>query len=273
MTTTRRPRGKAKGKGKGKDAPDLAGSGPIGSVDALYAIEHAGDRRRATARLRRALVDAEPGPLTLQVVFALVRLADAQSARPLGALTERLHGSPRAIVESCALLAQNDVAALLARCAADPLVSRFSPIACCHAPRPLPDGARLFSLYIEELRRAASLQGASAYRAFLGDVAEAAFRQIACGASPDQLLGDAGCGFFVDAITAELPGTTDFLAARGMVWLLGVLEPADDTARSAIERARTRFRNADFAEECRRILAGEPWPPLPHPTVPPERAS
>ena len=247
--------------GRRRDVPDLAGSGPIPTLEALAAIRGASDRRRVTARLRRALTQAEPGPLTMQVVFALVHLADAQSARALLSLCERLTGPCRAIVETCALLVQQNYAALAERMKSDPLIGRFSPVAFGHDPKIPAEAANLFTLWIEQLRRGATLQGASVYRAFLGDVAEAAYRQIARGANPDRLLGEEGRGFFIDAITAELPGTTDFLAARGMAWLLGVLQSNDDTARSAIERARVRFRNADFAEDCRRILAGEPWPP------------
>ncbi len=244
-----------------REPPDLAGSGPIPTRDALFAIEQAGDRKRATARLRRALVDARPGPMTMQIVFAEVRLGDAQSARAMTVLAQRLDGPARAVVESCALIVRGDYATLGARIASDPLIGRFSPIAFCHAPRVTLAGPTLFGRWIELLRRGVSGQGASVYRSFLGDVAEAAFRQIVRGADPQGLLGDAGVTFFIDAIIAELGGTTDFLAARAMVWLLGVLGPTDETARSTIERARLRFRNADFAEDCRRILAGEPWPP------------
>ncbi len=244
-----------------RELPDLAGSGPLRTTDAVAAIRQAADRRRATARLRRALAAAEPGPVTMQVVYALLQLADAESARVMGAFADRLEGPPRAIVESCALLVRGAYDELATRIDSDPLIARFSPLAFCQLPRRIAEAPPLFARWIEQLRRGASGQGASVYRAFLGDVAEAAYRQIARGADPTTLLSEEGCGFFVDSITAELPGTTDFLAARGMVWLLGVLEPTDDTARSAIERARARFRNADFHEECRRILAGEPWPP------------
>ena len=51
------------------------------------------------------------------------------------------------------------------------------------------------------------------------------------------LLGDAERGTLLDTTTFELPGTSDFLAARSMVWLLGALAPPDDAAVAAIERA------------------------------------
>ena len=77
------------------------------------------------------------------------------------------------------------------------------------------------------------------------------------------LLGEGGRGFLLDSICAELPGTTDFLAARGMVWLAGTLEPTDDSVRSAIERARSRFRDPAFSADCEAILAMRAWPPPP----------
>jgi hypothetical protein len=48
-----------------------------------------------------------------------------------------------------------------------------------------------------------------------------------------------------------------------MAWLLGALEPDDETARAAIERARDRFRDLEFQADCEAMLTGRPWPPPP----------
>jgi len=104
----------------------------------------------------------------------------------------------------------------------------------------------------------------SAHRTFLGDVSEAAFRALQNGAGAEALLAG-GRSSLVDLIVAELPGTTDFLAARGMVWLAGALAPEDDAVKSAIERASSRFHDESFVADCRAILEGNPWPPPPPP--------
>jgi hypothetical protein len=46
-----------------------------------------------------------------------------------------------------------------------------------------------------------------------------------------------------------------------MAWLLGALEPHDETTRAAVERARDRFRDAEFQADCEAMLTGRPWPP------------
>ncbi|HEX8950961.1 MAG TPA: hypothetical protein VF945_03900, partial [Polyangia bacterium] len=81
------------------------------------------------------------------------------------------------------------------------------------------------------------------------------------GAPAAELLADADRGFLLDTLCAELPGTTDFIAARGMAWLLGALAADDDTVRAAIERARDRFRDPEFQADCEAMLTGAPWPP------------
>src|SRR5207302_4669740 len=98
----------------------------------------------------------------------------------------------------------------------------------------------------------------------VGDVAEAAFRSLQHGAQATALLDDDDRELLVDSLCAELPGTTDFIAARGMAWLLGALQPGDETARAAIERARDRFRDPEFQADCDAMLTGAPWPPRPH---------
>ena len=126
----------------------------------------------------------------------------------------------------------------------------------------MPDGApALFAAWIATLRREASRLGVTALRAFVGDVAEAAFRSLQHGARAETLLGDADRELLVDTLCAELPGTTDFVAARGMAWLLGALQPGDETARAAIERARDRFRDPEFQADCDAMLTGGAWPP------------
>ena len=123
------------------------------------------------------------------------------------------------------------------------------------------DAPSLFAAWMAVLRREAPRLGVTALRAFVGDVAEAAFRSLQHGSSIEALLGDADREILVDTMCAELPGTTDFIAARAMAWLLGALQPDDETARAAIERARDRFRDPEFQADCEAMLTGGAWPP------------
>ena len=126
----------------------------------------------------------------------------------------------------------------------------------------VPAGApALFAAWVATLAKRRRTLGVTALRAFVGDVAEAAFRSLQHGADAESLFGDGDRGFLVDTLCAELPGTTDFVAARGMAWLLGALQPDDDAARAAIERARDRFRDPEFQADCEAMLTGAPWPP------------
>ena len=244
---------------------ELDGDGPIRSLPHLEAVvrspEHGGDRAHAIARLRRAVDKGDVGVHTMQAVHGLVRLGAAEAAPELRALAARLTGSPAAIVRAAAFLVEYRLADLAREAAADPMLARHSPQPYLHLPR-VPDGAPLlFATWRTELGRGASRLGSTAFRAFLGDVAEAAFRSLQHGADPTVLLGPDGSAFLTDTICAELGGTTDFLAARGMSWLLGALAADDDSARAAVERARARFRDPEFQADCAAILNGLPWPP------------
>ena len=207
----------------------------------------------------------DPGVGTLQAVFGLVRLArrrrgrrSRRARRAAGRLARRHRARRRALV-------------------ADRVERRSPPPSpttpCSRAParrptctrRSVPDGApALFAAWIATLRREAPRLGVTALRAFVGDVSEAAFRSLQHGARAETLLGEADRALLVDTLCAELPGTTDFVAARGMAWLLGALQPDDETARAAIERARDRFRDPEFQADCEAMLGGGVWPPPQH---------
>jgi hypothetical protein len=240
---------------------ELDADGPVRSLAHLEAVVRSGDRARAVGRLRRAVVAGDVGVQTLQAVLGLVRLEAREGADDLRALAARLGGSPGAIARAAAFLVEDRAADLAQALGDDPMLARHSPQAYLPLPR-VPDGASLlFTAWLGELVRSSTQLGVTAYRAFLGDVAEAAFRSLQHGIAVELLMDAHGRAFFVDSMCAELGGTTDFLAARGMAWLLGALEPDDDTARAAIERARARFRDADFQADCEAILSGKPWPP------------
>ncbi len=160
-------------------------------------------------------------------------------------------------------LTRMTAAGLAAAMAADAILAHHSPQAYLHLPTPPADAALCFAAWVTALRRDSTQSGVTALRAFLGDVAEAAFRSLQHGVAAGTLLEPADRAFLVDVICAELPGTTDFVAARGMAWLLGALEPDDETARAALERARGRFRDVEFQADCEAMLTGQPWPPPP----------
>jgi hypothetical protein len=201
-----------------------------------------------------------PGVRTMEAVAGLLRAHDSDAAADLETLADRLGGSPGAIARAAGYLVSDRVTDLITAAKADPLLSRHSPQAYWHLRTVPPDAPLLFSLWLDDLQRSNAMLGVTAFRAYLGDVSEAAFRAIQHGASADALLGDSGRTYLVDAICAELGGTTDFLAARGMVWLIGALAPGDDAARAAIERASGRFRDPSFQSDCAAILDGEKWP-------------
>jgi hypothetical protein len=242
---------------------ELAADGPPRSLAHLEAIVRCNDRPAAIARLRGLVQRGVPGVMTLQAVFGLLRLAAREAAPDLDALGVRLGGSPGAIAHAAAFLVADDAAGLAAAVRGNEVLAHHSPQAYLQLPV-LPTGApQLFSAWIAALRRDATGVGVTALRAFLGDVAEAAFRSLQHGSTADQLLAPADRAFLADTLCAELPGTTDFVAARGMAWLLGALEAGDETARAAIERARDRFRDAEFQADCEAILTGQSWPPPP----------
>jgi hypothetical protein len=242
---------------------ELAGEGPCRSLAHVEAVARANDRPRAVERLRRAITGGEAGAVTMQAVAGLTRLHAAEAADELRALGGRIGGSPGAIARAAAFLVEDRAEALAAELASDPLLARHSPQAYVQLVRAPIGAPALFTAWIGELARASSHAGVTSYRTFLGDVAEAAYRTLQHGVEAETLLGESGRSFLLDAICAELPGTTDFLAARGMAWLVGTLEPTDDTVRSAIERARARFRDPAFSADCDAMLAMRAWPPPP----------
>jgi hypothetical protein len=242
---------------------ELAADGPCRSMAHVEAVARANDRPRAVARLRRAVVAGEPGAVTMLAVAGLIRLHDPESAEDLRALGVRIGGSPGAIARAASFLVADRAEALAAELAADPLLARHSPQAYLQLTRVPAHAETLFTAWLAALEHASTAAGVTSYRAFLGDVSEAAFRTLQHGVTAESLLGETGGGFLLDAICAELPGTTDFLAARGMAWLAGTLEPSDDTVRSAIERARARFRDPAFSADCDAMLAMRAWPPPP----------
>lgn len=240
---------------------ELDADGPPRSLAMLEAILRCGNREAAVARLRRIVRRGDPGVGTLQAVFGLVRLHARDAGADLDALGARLGGSPGAIARAAAALVGDRVEMLAAAVADDATLAHASPQPYLHQPH-VPDGApALFAAWIAILRREAPNVGVTALRAFVGDVAEAAFRSLQHGARAETLLGDADREFLVDTLCAELPGTTDFIAARGMSWLLGALQPDDETARAAIERARDRFRDPEFQADCEAMLQAGAWPP------------
>jgi hypothetical protein len=242
---------------------ELDTTGPPRSLPHLEAICRCNDRLAAIARLRRLVQAGDPGVATMQAVLGLSRLGAAEAAEDLETLAARLGGSPGAIARAAALLVADRAGELARLVDGDRTLAHHSPQPYLHLLRVPTDAAQLFAAWVAALRRGASQLGVTAYRAFLGDVAEALFRSLQHGGAADRLLSPADRGFVVDSLCAELPGTTDFIAARGMAWLLGALEPSDETARAAIERARDRFRDAAFAADCEAMLSGLPWPPPP----------
>jgi len=240
---------------------ELDSDGPPRNLATLEAIVRCGDRAAAIARLRRIVRRGDPGVGTLQAIFGLVRLQAADAAGELDALAARLGGSPGAIAQAAALLVADRVEALAAAIADDAVLAHASPQPYLHEPK-VPAGApALFAAWVATLRKEAPRLGVTALRAFVGDVAEAAFRSLQHGADAGALFCESDRALVVDTLCAELPGTTDFIAARGMAWLLGALEPHDETVRAAIERARDRFRDPEFQADCEAMLTAGAWPP------------
>jgi hypothetical protein len=242
---------------------ELDAEGPPRSLVHLEAICRCSDRAGAVTRLRRLVRSGDPGVNTTHAVLGLVRLDAATAASELEALALRLGGSPGAIARAAALLVADRLDELARLVADDALVAHHSPRPYLHLSRVPVAAPVLFAAWIAALRRDASQVGVTAFRAFAGDIAEALFRSLQRGGEAGKLLESGDRGFLVDTLCAELPGTTDFIAARGMAWLLGALEPSDETARAAIERARDRFRDPAFAADCEAMLRGERWPPPP----------
>jgi len=237
---------------------DDAGPLSLAQIDALV---RSGDRQGAIARLRRVVRRGDAHATTLHAVYGLVRLGAVEASDDLEKLGAHLGGSPGAIARAAALLVADRVPALAAAIAEDAVLAHASPQPYAHLGRVPADAPSLFAAWVAVLRKEAPRLGVTALRAYVGDVAEAAFRSLQHGAGVETLLGEADREFLVDTMCAELPGTTDFIAARGMVWLLGVLQRDDETARAAIERARDRFRDPEFQADCEAMLGGAAWPP------------
>jgi hypothetical protein len=197
-------------------------------------------------------------------LLGLVRLDAVEATARLDALTVRLP-VPLSLV---ARVAADTVAGrweTLARAvAADDQLAQRAPLVLSATVRPPDVLAPILTALVEALVRLQPTLGVTAYRAFLGDLAEAVFRALQRGGRVDRLLG-AEREELIDRLCAELPGTPDLVAARGMAWLLGTIaSPSDDAARSALERARVRFRDPAFHRDCAAMLGELPgigWPP------------
>ncbi len=234
------------------------------TLQEIATIVRSGDRADAIARLRQIVRRGDPRVTTLHAIYGLVGLEAGEAGDDLQQLGAQLGGSPGAIARAASFLVADRVAALATAVADDSVLAHASPQPYLHLRRVPTDARALFAAWLATLRREAAHLGVTALRAFVGDVAEATFRSLQHGAAAGDLLSDDDRALLVDTVCAELPGTTDFIAARGMAWLLGALEPGDETARAAIERARARFRDAQFQADCDAMLGGAPWPPRPH---------
>ena len=227
----------------------------------IEAIVRSDNRADAIARLKSLVRRGDPRVTTLHAVYGLVRLGAAEAYEDLQWLATHLGGSPGAIARAAAFLVVDRVADLAAAVAEESVLAHASPQPYVHLRRVPAGAAKLFAAWMATLRKEAPNVGVTALRAFVGDVAEAAFRSLQHGARADELLSEGDREFLVDTLCAELPGTTDFLAARGMAWLLGALQPGDETARAAIERARERFRDPEFQADCEAMRTAGAWPP------------
>lgn len=256
-------------------AAELVSQGPIASLPLVEAIAicarpsaaHPIDRDRAIARLVASLAGAHSGTIPLATLLALVRL-DAQHAVPaLEGLIAGLAPPLAAITKVASLLLARNISALTHAIAIDDLLAQRAPfVLASFSGAHAEDGlGALVGALLAALARLQPVLGITAYRAFLGDLAEAIFRALQRGADADGLLGG-NRELLVDRLCSELGGTPDLVEARGMTWLLGALAPSDDAAKSAIERARARFRDPAFHRDCAAILGELPgvrWPPPP----------
>ncbi len=247
-------------------AAELARDGAVASLALVEAIVRAAPREAAIARLLAALGPGAPATTaTLTALLGLVRLDAREAAAAVGAAAAHL-GPPLAASARVAHHALGPtLPALAALIDADDLVAQRAPLVLAAMPAPPPGLADVVAALVRALDRLQPVLGITAYRALLGDVGELLFRAIQRGADAAALLGDAQEGL-CDRLTAELPGTPELVAARGMAWLLGTLVAGDDASRSAIERACARFRDPAFHRDCAAMLGardeGAPaWPP------------
>jgi hypothetical protein len=255
---------------------ELGRQGPIASLALLEGLircaaglsPHPLARGLVVARLLDALELAQPGTLTLLSLLGLVRLDAAAAAPRLEELATRL----RAPLSLVAWVAADSVAGrfdVLGRAIrADDQLAQRAPLVLSATMRPPESLAPAIAALLEALARLQPTLGVTAYRAFLGDLAEAVFRALQRGGRIERLLGagpESLTDRLIDRLCAELPGTPDLVAARGMAWLLGAIAPpSDDAVRSALERARARFRDPAFHRDCAAMLGELPglaWPP------------
>ncbi len=240
---------------------ELARTGPIASLALVEAIVRHAPRAAAITRLIDGLGEDQHGTVILTTLLALVRL-EAQEA--ITALSTTRFAAPLDASARVALhLLGGSLTELADEIAADEQIAQRAPLVLSALPRARAGTTRVFSALLAALDLLQPTLGVTAYRALLGDVAEAAFRCVQRGTPADALLGGER-GALVDRLAAELPGTTDLVAARGMAWLLGTLAPSDDAVRSAIERASARFRDPAFHRDCAAMLdedPARPWPP------------
>ncbi len=256
-------------------AAEVQRRGPLPRLPLLEAIIQHGERGATLVRLSNMLEVADPQPArpgsehaAMHAALGLLRLSTREpfALLALSGYAGRLGGPAGAILASGVILLRDGPAPLCLP-EADPLLVRQSTRALATIGRPadlVPGLLPLFSRFIETLQQAGKTLGVQAFRAYLGDVAEALYRLVQrCDPPPDiaVMLSETDRGYLADTLTFELPGTADFLAARQMVWLLPLLGLPDDAGTAAVERARDRFRNEAFHADCAIILAGGTWPP------------
>lgn len=265
---------------------ELLRSGPPPTLVLIEAILQHAERGAAIARLRDMLkhipepLPAEGHHVVVRAAQGLMQLgaADEDSLAVLRALAQRLGGDAGAAVEAGVVLLSAGPAGLVG--ASGRPLRQAARALCVLLLLPDPAGPRpatgpatpvvldllglsgLTAAWLQDMRRQHKALGVHALRGYLGDVAEALYRLARRGIGPRQLLSEADCGYLMDLTTGELPGTSEFLAARPMVWLLPLLGALDDAGVAAIERARDRFANEEFHADCAQILAGQPWPPV-----------
>jgi len=249
---------------------ELGRRGPIASLALIEAIAlcaegaapHRIERGAAIRRLLDGLDGAQPGTIALLTLLSLVRLDARAAAAPLA--EARLAPPLSTIATAAAYVVDGAFDALATAIAKDDQLAQRAPLVLAAATG-APDGlAPAIAALLDALERLQPTLGVTAYRAFLGDLAEAVFRALQRGGDARRLLGD-GREALIDRLCAELPGTPDLVAARGMAWLLGAIAPGDDAAKNAIERASARFRDPAFHRDCAAMLGELPgvgWPPV-----------
>lgn len=251
---------------------ELGRSGPPPKLPLLEAVIRHAPRAQAIERLTEMLGHPVPPggePVAMHAALGLLWLMPTEppALQALRRFAGRARGAAGATVAAGVWLIEAGPAALAAGPGGDPLLLRWSTRSVAALGQPgalVPEMPQLVEAWMAALDLATKTAGAHAFRAFLGDIAEALYR-VVLRASPSchvgQLMTERQAATLLDTITTELPGTSDFLAARAMVWLLGLLGPPDDAGIAAIERARDRFANEEFHKDCEIILSGGRWPP------------